>query len=307
MKGIILAGGKATRLYPITKSVCKQLLPVYDKPLIYYPLSVLMLAGIKDILIISTPRDVPCFKNLLGDGLNLGINISYAIQQEPAGIAQAFIIGEEFIDGNSVCLILGDNIFYGQGLVELLKETTTLKGGAVVFGSYVKDPQRYGVIEFGKNYKIISIEEKPKNPKSNWAITGLYFYDKRVVEIAKGLEPSSRGELEITDINKEYLKDGQLTIKLLSRGYAWLDTGTQDALIDASLFIRTVEDRQGLKIGCIEEVAYRQGSINKQQLKELAKTVNPSYAEYLQKISNDEEEDINYWWWVYWATLKTRP
>ncbi|MDD5069577.1 MAG: glucose-1-phosphate thymidylyltransferase RfbA [Candidatus Omnitrophica bacterium] len=288
MKGIILAGGKATRLYPITKGVCKQMLPVYDKPLIYYPLSVLMLAGIRDILIISTAKDVPRFKDLLESGQSLGINISYAVQKDPAGIAEAFIIAEEFIDKDSVCLVLGDNIFYGQGLINLLKETTTLNQGAVVFGSYVKDPQRYGVIEFDENKKIISFEEKPKDPKSNWAVTGLYFYDNKVIEMAKKLKPSLRGELEITDINKEYLAKGQLTVKLLSRGYAWLDTGTQDALIDASLFIRTVEERQGLKIGCIEEIAYRKGYISKRQLKELAKTVNSSYAEYLLKISDDE-------------------
>ncbi len=284
MKGIILAGGKATRLYPITKGVCKQMLPVYDKPLIYYPLSVLMLAGIKDILVISTSKDVPRFKDLLGDGLSLGINISYVVQQEPLGIAQAFVIGEEFIDNDNVCLILGDNIFYGQGLVDLLKETTLLKEGAVIFGSYVKDPQRYGVIEFDKDYKILSIEEKPKNSKSNWAITGLYFYDNKVIEIAKNLKVSPRGELEITDINNEYFRRGQLKAKLLGRGYAWLDTGTYNSLIDASMFIRTIEERQGLKIGCVEEVAYRMGYIKAKQLQELAKGINTSYGKYLLDI-----------------------
>jgi len=288
MKGIILAGGKATRLYPITKGVCKQMLPVYDKPLIYYSLSVLMLAGIKDILLISTPKDIPRFKDLLGEGKELGINISYAVQREPAGIAQAFLIGEEFIGKESVCLILGDNIFYGQGLPDLLKEVTLLEEGAVIFGYYVKDPRRYGVIELDKDFNILSIEEKPESPKSNWAVTGLYFYDSKVVEIAKKLKPSSRGEFEITDINNEYFRRGQLKTKLLSRGYAWLDTGTYDSLIDASMFIKTIEDRQGLKIGCIEEVAYRMGYIDKKQLDDLAKTINTSYGRYLLNIVNEE-------------------
>jgi len=288
MKGIILAGGKATRLYPITKGVCKQMLPVYDKPLIYYPLSALMLAGIKDILLISTPKDIPRFKDLLGEGKELGINISYAVQREPTGIAQAFLIGEEFIGKESVCLILGDNIFYGQGLPDLLKEVTLLEEGAVIFGYYVKDPRRYGVIELDKDFNILSIEEKPESPKSNWAVTGLYFYDSKVVEIAKKLKPSSRGEFEITDINNEYFRRGQLKTRLLSRGYAWLDTGTYDSLIDASMFIKTIEDRQGLKIGCIEEVAYRMGYIDKKQLDDLAKTINTSYGRYLLNIVNEE-------------------
>lgn len=288
MKGIILAGGKATRLYPITKGVCKQMLPVYDKPLIYYPLSALMLAGIKDILLISTPKDVSRFKDLLGEGKGLGVNISYAVQREPTGIAQAFIIAEEFIGNESVCLILGDNIFYGQGLPDLLKEATLLEEGAVIFGYYVKDPRRYGVIELDKDSNILSIEEKPESPKSNWAVTGLYFYDSKVVEIAKKLKPSSRGEFEITDINNEYFRRGQLKTKLLSRGYAWLDTGTYDSLIDASMFIKTIEDRQGLKIGCIEEVAYRMGYIDKKQLGDLAKTINTSYGRYLLNIVNEE-------------------
>jgi len=288
MKGIILAGGKATRLYPITKGVCKQMIPVYDKPMIYYPLSVLMLGGIRDILVISTPRDTQRFKDLLGESKELGINISYAIQQEPKGIAEAFIISENFIGKGKVCLILGDNILYGHGLPELLQEAASLKQGAVIFGYYVKNPQRYGVIEFDKDLNILSIEEKPKSPKSNWAITGLYFYDNRVVDIAKKLVPSSRGELEIADINNEYLKKNWLKLKLLGRGYAWLDTGTCNSLIDASMFIKTIEERQGLKVGCIEEIAYRMGYIDKQQLEKLAKTVNVDYSNYLLSIANEK-------------------
>ena len=293
MKGIILAGGKATRLYPITKGICKQLLPVYDKPLVYYSLSVLMLAGIRDILLISTPNDIPRFKDLLEDGKDLGINISYAIQEEPKGIAESFIIGEDFISKDRVCLILGDNIFYGHKLIELLKETSSLKEGAMIFGYYVKDPQRYGVIEFDKNQKMISIDEKPKKPKSNWAVTGLYFYDNSVIEIAKKLNPSPRGEVEITDINNEYLKRGELKVKLLYRGFAWLDTGTYDSLIDASVFIRTIEERQGLKIGCIEEIAYNNGYINKKQLQSLILEIKTSYGEYLAKILENEKENFN--------------
>jgi glucose-1-phosphate thymidylyltransferase len=288
MKGIILAGGKATRLYPITKGVCKQMLPVYDKPMIYYPLSVLMLAGIKDILVISTLQDTPRFKDLLDDGKDLGISISYAMQQEPKGIAQSFIIAEKFIGKDNVCLILGDNIFYGHNLVEFLKETSSLREGATIFGYYVKDPERYGVIEFDEKCNVVSIEEKPKTPKSNYVVCGLYFYDNNIVEIAKNLKPSKRGELEITDVNNEYLRRGKLKVKLLGRGYAWLDTGTYDSLIDASLFIKTIEERQGLKIGCIEEIAYRMGFINKKQLEELAERINTSYGEYLKGIIKNE-------------------
>lgn len=288
MRGIILAGGKATRLYPITKGVCKQMLPIYDKPMIYYPLSVLMLTGIRDILIISTPKDVPRFKDLLGDGKELGIDVSYAVQTEPRGIAESFIIGEKFIGKDRVCLILGDNIFYGHNLTELLHKASSLKDGGVIFVYYLGDPQRYGVIEFDDKYNVISIEEKPKKPKSNWVITGLYFYDNDVIEIAKSLKPSKRGELEITDVNNEYLKNNSLKVELLGRGYAWLDTGTFDSLIDASIFIKTIEERQGLKIGCIEEVAYRMGYINKKQLVMLAEGINTSYGEYLKKILEDE-------------------
>ncbi|MDD4939868.1 MAG: glucose-1-phosphate thymidylyltransferase RfbA [Candidatus Omnitrophica bacterium] len=289
MKGIILAGGKATRLYPITKGVCKQLLPVYDKPMIYYPLSVLMLAGIREILVISTPKDTPRFKDLLGDGSYLGVKISYAVQNEPGGIAQSFIIAEDFIGKDKVCLILGDNIFYGGDLVGLLKESAALQEGAVTFGYYINDPQRYGVIEFDGENRVLSIEEKPKAPKSNYAVCGLYFYDNDVVKIAKSLKPSGRGELEITDVNNVYLKNGKLKVKLLGRGYAWLDTGTYDSLIDASMFIKAVEERQGLKIGCVEEIAYRMRYINKEQLEELAKGVNVDYGAYLKKIWNDEK------------------
>lgn len=289
MKGIILAGGRATRLYPVTKCVCKQLLPVYDKPMIYYPLSVLMLAGIRQILIISTPQDTPRFKDLLGTGEELGINLSYAVQEEPKGIAQSFIIGEEFIGKDKACLILGDNIFYGGNLVELLGEASSLEEGAVTFGYYIKDPRRYGVIEFDGECNAVSIEEKPENPKSNYAICGLYFYDNDVVKVAKGLKPSGRGELEITDINNEYLKKGRLKVKLLGRGYAWLDTGTCDSLIDASIFIKTVEERQGLKIGCIEEVAYRMKYIDSAQLLKAAGSIKTNYGEYLRGIVRDEK------------------
>jgi glucose-1-phosphate thymidylyltransferase len=284
MKGIILAGGKATRLYPITKGVCKQLLPIYDKPMVYYPLSVLMLAGIKDILVISTPKDTPRFKELLGDGGSLGIKLTYATQPEPKGIAQSLIIAEDFIGGDSVCLILGDNIFYGYNLSELLKKSARIKDGAVIFGYYVKDPQRYGVFEFDKKCKVISIEEKPKKPKSNWAVAGLYFYDNKAAKIAKNIKPSARGELEITSVNNEYIKRGKLKAELLGRGHAWLDTGTYESLIDASVFIKTIEDRQGLKIGCIEEVAYRMGYINKAQLLKLASQTPTSYGEYLKDL-----------------------
>jgi len=288
MKGIILAGGKATRLYPITKGVCKQMLPIYDKPMIYYPLSVLMLAGIREILVISTPKDTPRFKDLLGDGKSLGIKLTYCVQAEPKGIAQSFIIAEEFIADESVCLILGDNIFYGYNLSELLQQSARIKDGAVIFGYYVKDPQRYGVLEFVKKCKVISIAEKPKKPKSNWAVAGLYFYDNKVVEITKNIKPSARGELEITSVNNAYIKRGKLKAEFLGRGHAWLDTGTYESLIDASVFIKTIEDRQGLKIGCIEEVAYRMGYINKTQLLRLASQTPTSYGEYLKGLLKNE-------------------
>ncbi|MDD5236207.1 MAG: glucose-1-phosphate thymidylyltransferase RfbA, partial [Candidatus Omnitrophica bacterium] len=255
-----------------------------DKPMIYYPLSVLMLAGIKDILIISTPHDTPRFKELLGSGKNLGLNLSYTVQDEPKGIAEALIIGEDFINGDSVALILGDNIFYGHNLTEILKEAMHLKKGAFVFGCYVKDPARYGVIEFNRNCRVTSIKEKPRKPKSNWAVCGLYFYDKNAARFALALKPSARGEIEITDLNNVYLKRKQLKVKLLGRGYAWLDTGTYDSLIDASLFIKTIEERQSLKIGGVEEVAYRMGYINAKQLEELSKGINTSYGQYLKRI-----------------------
>lgn len=288
MKGIILAGGKATRLYPITKGVCKQMLPIYDKPMIYYPLSVLMLAGIKDILIISTPKDLPRFKDLLGDGRSLGIKLSYAVQPEPKGIAQSLIIAEDFIKGDSVCLILGDNIFYGYNLSELLHKSAGLKDGAVIFGYYVKNPQRYGVLELDRKRKVISIEEKPKKPKSNWVVSGIYFYDNKAVRIAKSIKPSARGELEITSVNNEYNNKGKLKTEFLSRGHAWLDTGTCESLIEASAFIKTIEDRQGLKIGCIEEVAYRMGYINKTQLLKLASQIPNNYGQYLKELLKNE-------------------
>jgi len=262
MKGIILAGGKATRLYPITKGICKQLLPVYDKPMIYYPLSILMLAGIREILVISTPRDLPGFRNLLGDGKSLGLNFSYIEQPSPDGLAQAFILGEDFIGNDEVCMILGDNIFYGHGLGEVLLETAKLKNGACVFGYYVTDPERYGVVEFDKNRRAVSIEEKPGKPRSNYAVTGIYFYDNSVVRRAKSLKPSSRGELEISDLNRLYLEDGTLEVKLMGRGMAWLDTGTYESLLQAGNFIATLEQRQGLKASCIEEIAYKRGFIN---------------------------------------------
>jgi glucose-1-phosphate thymidylyltransferase len=262
--------------------------PVYDKPMIYYPLSVVMLAGIKDILLISTAQDIPRFKDLLGNGKDYGIKLSYAIQQEPKGIAESFLIAERFIGNDNVCLILGDNIFYGHNLPELLKGPSTLREGAVIFGYYVKDPQRYGVIEFDNNCNVVSIEEKPRKPKSNWAVTGIYFYDNTVVEITKRLKPSHRGELEITDVNNAYLKETKLKVELLGRGYAWLDTGTYNSLIDASIFIKTIEERQGLKIGCVEEVAYRMGFIDKKQLEKLARGINTDYGEYLKKILKNE-------------------
>jgi glucose-1-phosphate thymidylyltransferase len=289
MKGIILAGGSGTRLYPITNSISKQMLPVYDKPMIYYPLSVLMLAGIREILIISTPRDLPGFRNLLGDGLSLGMKFSYVEQPSPDGLAQAFILGEDFIGNDPVCMILGDNIFYGQGFGDALLKTAELKNGACVFGYYVTDPERYGVVEFDNNKKIISIEEKPVNPKSNYAVTGLYFYDNSVVEKAKMLKPSPRGELEITDLNRVYLEEGTLDLKLMGRGMAWLDTGTYDSLLQAANFIATLENRQGLKASCIEEIAFKRGFINKSQLIALAEPVrNSQYGKYLIRIAAEE-------------------
>lgn len=292
MKGIILAGGSGTRLHPITCSISKQMLPVYDKPMIYYPLSVLMLAGIREILVISTPRDLPAFRNLLGDGKNMGIELQYKEQPSPDGLAQAFILGEEFTGNDPVCMILGDNIFYGQGFGEVLLKTATLQSGACVFGYYVNDPERYGVVEFDQNKKAISLEEKPSSPKSNYAVTGLYFYDNTVSAKAKSLKPSPRGELEITDLNRLYLEEGSLEVKLLGRGMAWLDTGTYESLLQAANFIATIEMRQGLKASCIEEIAYKRGFIDKKQLLLLAEPVkNSQYGKYLLKIATEETND----------------
>ncbi len=284
MKGIILAGGSGTRLYPITKAISKQLTPIYDKPMIYYPLSLLMEAGIKDILIITTPHDIEQFKRLLGDGKDLGCHFEYAVQEVPNGLAQAFVIGEDFIGDDKAALILGDNIFYGTGMAQLLRESADIEG-ARIFAYEVSDPERYGVVEFDADMKAVSIEEKPKQPKSNFAVPGLYFYDKKVVEIAKNLEPSARGEYEITDVNKAYLEAEELTVGILDRGTAWLDTGTFDSLSDASEYIRVIEKRTGIKIGCIEEVAYRMGFINKEQLRKLAEPLQKSgYGNYLLNL-----------------------
>ena len=290
MKGIILAGGYGTRLYPVTKSISKHLLPVYDKPLIYYPLSVLMLAGIRDILIISTPRDIPLYEELLGDGSQIGLSFTYAVQEKAGGLAEAFIVGEKFIGTDSVALILGDNIFYGQHFSDLLKKAGALKKGAVIFGYYVKDPRAYGVVEFDADKKAVSIEEKPAKPKSNYAVPGLYFYDNSVVDIAKGITPSARGELEITDVNRVYLKKGELNVMVFGRGMAWLDAGTHDSLLEAANFIEAIQKRQGLYVACLEEIAYHQGYITKNQLKNLAKGMNTTeYGHYIRDIANGNE------------------
>jgi glucose-1-phosphate thymidylyltransferase len=288
MKGIILAGGAGTRLYPLTACISKQLLPVYDKPTIYYPLSVLMLAGIREILIISTPRDLPMIERLLGDGSQIGLKLSYKVQPEPKGIAQAFTLGSEFIGDDSVCLILGDNVFYGHDFTQLVGDATKLKSGACVFAYQVKDPERYGVVEFSKDGRAISIEEKPKQPKSNYAVVGLYFYDNNVVSVAQNLKPSARGELEITDVNRVYLANGTLTVQPMGRGIAWLDTGTYESLLSSSQFVQTLEERQGLKIGCIEEIAFAQKFIDAAQLQKLADIAGKSdYGNYLRRVLKD--------------------
>jgi len=286
MKGIILAGGAGTRLYPITRSISKQIIPVYDKPMIYYPLSVLMLAGIREILIISTPADIHLYEELFGDGSQLGLKLSYLVQPSPDGLAQAFILGEDFIGADNVCMILGDNIFYGYNFRGILEEAAQLDDGAVVFGYYVNDPERYGVVEFDKEGSVTSIEEKPEKPKSNYAVTGLYFYSNDVIEKAKNLKPSKRGELEITDLNRLFLEESRLKVKLLGRGFAWLDTGTHESLLQASNFIATIEQRQGLKVSCIEEIAFKKGFIGREQLIELARSLDKNqYGQYLLRLA----------------------
>ncbi len=288
-KGIILAGGSGTRLYPVTQIISKQLLPVYDKPMIYYPLSILMLAGIRDILIISTPQDIGKFEALFGNGSHIGLNITYAVQNAPNGLAEAFIIGEEFIGNDCVSLILGDNLFYGHGIGDILKKATNRQQGATIYGYYVNDPRSYGVVEFDKSFKALSIEEKPVNPKSNYAVPGLYFYDNDVIKIAKTIKPSARGELEITTVNQVYLEQKRLNVDIMHRGFAWLDTGTHASMTDAANFVKTIEDRQGLKIACIEEIAYRKGFISKDKLMDIAKPlVKSGYGEYLLKIANEQ-------------------
>lgn len=288
MKGIMLAGGSGTRLYPLTKATSKQLMPIYDKPMIYYPMSTLMLAGIKEILIISTPQDTPRFEELFGDGHELGLQIEYAVQESPDGLAQAFIIGADFIGSDSVCLVLGDNIYYGGGLSKLLQRSAAREKGATVFGYHVNDPERFGVVDFDEEMNALSIEEKPTKPKSNYAVTGLYFYDNDVVEIAKTIQPSERGELEITDINKAYLERGDLAVEVMGRGYAWLDTGTHESLLEASTFIETIEKRQNLKVACLEEIAYRMGYISKEHLVELAQPLKKNqYGQYLLRLAEN--------------------